>query len=320
MDNVIKLADLPQFQHDENQQIVKLDTDDLPMKEIVNLPQFQHDENQQIVHLNADDLSVRETVINTADHGEILQPEVNTQQEPDERLIAHEMTDEEKAIPNVKDLNEISRCYLNNMLKPYEDALAPATEVDQINLWIPQIFQEKDLKNVQKAIHGKVDIEDIKQAIVNFISGHLLSIIKVEPKMITPWDLAGTRDALTTKLFGPGNSEIPIEVTVGPTTYIHFLSEEFTFGLLNILDTNPSYLITVGGTKIKSDDIKRNYDPVNATEFKYEITTPLGLTRFYTPDFIQGIMTAAQWLNINAHTLVKDFKGIMNDTLIPLTF
>jgi hypothetical protein len=229
-------------------------------------------------------------------------------------------TNREPLMPNIEDLNETARLYMEYMIKPYRDALVPAESIEQLNLWYPLIFQGEHLQKVQKMLKDKLEVEIVKKIILDFMAGHIISLIKVKPKDITPWDLASTRDELSLKLFGEPINSLPVQVTIGPNTYTHMLSEEFTYGLLSVLEGQPSYLISINGTKIRLNDIKYKYDPTTAQGFTYEAIIPSGPSKFYSPDLIQGVMTGAKWINVDPHTLVKDLRGMMNNTMIALTF
>jgi hypothetical protein len=241
--------------------------------------------------------------------------------EPDAEYDYNEQKPEEDAVRMVEtsDLNDVTYAYLKTMVEPYSTAISQVIEVDQLTHWVPHIFQGELLEMVLKTLEQETDAEKAKISIINVLESLVLSTIQNIP-LITPWTIAGSRDEITTKLFGEASSIIPVHVTIGPNTYTHNLSEEFAFGLLSVLHDRPQFVISINGVMLSLENLEINYKPEYKQEFQYEATFPLGPARFNSPDVIQGVMTAAKWLNADPHTFAHTLKGLIDGQMVPLHF
>ena len=209
--------------------------------------------------------------------------------------------------------------YLQTLTKPYSEAIAVANTKDALLQWIPLVFQGNELAALTKAIEATKTLDDAKAAVTDFMGMQLLTAAAKKPRaVVTPWDVAIARDDMLTKWFGPASTTVPVQITVGPNVFKHDLTEEFAFGLLSVL--NDKYTFAINGVKLTLDDLKANYDPRDVQTEPYRAILPSGAAVFNSPDVIQGVMTAAQWLAVKPNTLVNDFTGVVNGQTTALTF
>lgn len=237
------------------------------------------------------------------------------QQEDDEQQDDEEADDEITLSP-------FTQAYVNALVKPYIDALSQADAKEGILQWLPLIFEGEYLEDTLVAVNKAEDIETARNSVINIMIESLVDEAQeTAGEIVTPWDIAAARDPQLVKLFGPANKQIPIQVAVGPNVYNHTLSQDFVFGILNVLNGNKQFNITLNGSQIPLEELQMNYTAPKDTEgVAYKATLPQGPAFFNSPDVIQGIMTASQWIRADPHTLVKELNGFIDGQWVPLNF
>ncbi len=216
----------------------------------------------------------------------------------------------------------VSQAYVYELLKPYINALVQADSKEALINWIPLVFQGDYQTEILAAVNLAASIEVARDEVIRVMIEKLLSLAdKTANGIITPWDLSVARDEQLSILFGPSSSQLPIQVTVGTNTYNHNISQDFAFGLLNMLHGNQEFLIRFGEHQITLDLIRNNY-AVNDDRKRtcYLAQLPQGECAFSTPEVIQGLITASEWLNLDSRLYVKDLTGIINETRTTITF
>lgn len=238
-----------------------------------------------------------------------------TQLEEDTLVNSNQTTDE-----NANNISDVTYNYMATLVKPYSDVIAPVANKDILYQWCTQVFQNENLEKVNLLINNAANVDAAKDAIISFMMGYLLSTITNKMRVIiTPWDVASIRDNITTEWFGAEKMTLPIKVTIGPNTYIHELSEELAFGLLSIL-SDKQYTFSVFDVRLMLEDISPNYIVNDKNIRNYKANIPMGEVTFNTPDVIQGVVTAAQWLSIDEYTLIKDLTITINGETTILNF
>lgn len=276
----------------------------------------QLDGNQPGVNINFDQPDVDQLDLNI----NVVQPAVNMNAAfviPEEN---NDDDDENNYDPEIK-VSPFTQTYVNLLVKPYIDALSHANSKEGLLEWLPLVFEADYLEDTLDAVTNAEDLETARNEIVNIMIESLIDEAgQTAGEVITPWDIANARDPQLTKLFGGPSKLLPVNVTVGPNVYTHNLSQDFVYGILNVLVDNKHFNITLNGTQIPLEEIKLNYIAPKDDGVAYKAVLPQGAVFFNSPDVIQGVMTAAQWINTDAHTFVKELNGFINGKWIPLNF
>ena len=222
-------------------------------------------------------------------------------------------------------LTDVSKAYIETVIYPYTEVLEPAN-FNEIIKWLPEVFNYDDVDEIVNNILQDFDdnfddnskAESAKSTILNFIRANWLKLLEVpEDYDITPWDLSGTRDQQIEQLIGPAEESLEIEVKIGPNKYSHVVTEELAYGLLLALDGHLEYLILMNGYELNINDICHKYQRETGVNFNYSANVNGYDVVFDSEDLIQGVVTAASWINVDPHDIITNF---MNDELFPQTF
>jgi hypothetical protein len=217
-------------------------------------------------------------------------------------------------------IRPVTRAYVDSMVEPYLTALSAADSTESIRTWLPMILQDPYLEEITTMTSDITDVEEMKALFVQYLTGKLFELAHAQTYQdmlpILPWDVARIKDPLFTKLFGEPSTTIPVQVTVGPNIYVHMLSQDFTFGLLSALCKDTSYSFKISGVELDITHLQSRYEPNAEVQHLYAATFPTGKAEFDTPETIQGINTAAQWLNIDSRTLVKDLTQLADNVAL----
>lgn len=241
---------------------------------------------------------------------------------------------------------DISRAYVNSLLKPYGEALFavnPADEEDAIEAlrqWslvllpgrngnelvsdINNVISEFERSNQARALNQNFPpdnrkyydllISKIKAKILEFLGDLLVSYVKdravlpgqIAALIVTPWDLAKYRNEELTRLFGQSMNELNISVIDRSKNFFqHSLGEEIVYGILVGLEGRKDFKLLFLNNTLKLEDFTAKYSYAHS---KYNVITNTNLYPFMTPDFIQGINTAALWLGVDPHTIIRTLK------------
>ena len=209
----------------------------------------------------------------------------------------------------------ITAAYLQSLLRPYQQAISVAEDVESLTSWVPIVLPEI-AEQLNDSIIQADDVEHGKLLILQALAEILVDPENVEA---TPWDIAGSRNEMAARLFGPSSDRVTVTVTTGPNTFEHYLTKELTMGIVLGLSGVPGFTVSIDGVpvdpeiygeRISNERDTRFYATVNGTVFY-----------FGTPEFIQGVITAAQWINVSPHDLVSGLHEVTeNNEFIPLDF
>lgn len=215
-------------------------------------------------------------------------------------------------------------------------------ELEALRQWIPLVLPGEHgiellniINNNEELITGLLDttnpifyIGEIRRQILMYIGSllleHVLGAIINQP--ITPWDLAKYRNEELTHLFGPGTDRLTVIININNNQYQeatalappnkeplalyqHVLTEEFTYGLIiSLQDTKDFSLFLLGDVldDILDENVLENRftDREQERYSRFVATTTYKQIFFDTPDFIQGVITGAQWRNVDPHTII----------------
>lgn len=254
---------------------------------------------------------------------------VNPEQElPLDVNLEQEQTTVEATEPTINNdddkiiLSILTDAYVDSLIGPYVDALEQADSKEGLLQWLPLVFDGEYLENILPVVDKTEDVDAARNAIIHFMKDALINKAQATAgKFLTPWDIALARDTQLEKLFGEAVKELPIQVTVGPNVYTHKLSQDIVFGILLILDNNEQFTITLNGNRVHLEELQLKYNNLKDAEgVAYKATLLQGSVFFNSPDVVQGIMTAAQWIKADPHTLVKDLNGFMDGNWVSLGF
>lgn len=217
-------------------------------------------------------------------------------------------------------ITPLTHAYITSMLEPYVTALSATNDVASIRQWFPMILQEPYLEEIVTMTNNIVDVEEMKASFILYLTTKLIELAHLQTYAdmlpILPWDVARIQDPLFTKLFGEPSLVIPVQVTAGPSIFVHMLSQDITFGLLSVLCKDVTYSFKISGVELDITHLLSRYEPKDDVQHLYAATLLTGKAEFDSPETIQGVKTAAQWLNIDSRTLVKDLMQLADNTAL----
>ena len=217
--------------------------------------------------------------------------------------------------PDFEQYQPATAAYLRTLLAPYHEALTAADSIETLTQWVPLVLPE-NADELNAAI-AELDVSQAKIVILLTLASIL---VLPHNNLATPWDLVKDRSELATRLFGPSSTTVPVLVTVGPNSFTHDLTEEQTYGILFGIENSPEFLISTSGVKITPADYQHLFiNPDIGHPFVAVINDEEIF--FSTTDFVQGIITAAQWTNRDPHSIITSLSQIGEDgSNTPLNF
>ena len=213
--------------------------------------------------------------------------------------------------PNVLgNIHPLTVVYINHLLQPYVEALSQADSVESLIPWIEQVDPE-NAPEIISGFEGK-ELEDCKNDILYDLASNL-NVGGEDYK--TPWDISSSLNEKAIRLFGQSSTELPIIITTGDNSFQHELSQELTYGILVALNNNPNFSVSLFGHELSRDEFDFIYVKNNdeETRERFVVNHNGQLIAFGTNEFIQGVITAADWLDVDPHTLVTDLRYVDGD-------
>ena len=188
--------------------------------------------------------------------------------------------------------------YLKFLLKPYHDALSVADSISALNEWIPLVLPESS----EALIEAIADL-DVEQAKLVILETFASTLVTPYDTSSTPWDL-NNRSKLAERLFGPSSDTVPVLVQTENNQFLHELTLDQTYGILIGLNDSPSFQLYISDVPITSDDYLEIFNSSIAPSY---VATINGEEYFFGDNqFVQGVITAAEWLDIDPHTIITD--------------
>jgi len=169
-----------------------------------------------------------------------------------------------------------------------------------------------------------VGIGDVTVDPIKFLMDVLVDIIKycyyevrnrVGPNF-TPWDFASKRKDIYRSIFGPLTNTINVKLEESAThisTVIN-ISEEQAAGILLTLPDRMKFKLKIRDAEISKQDFEKyilnyrfNMYP-GPGEPSYTVDIRNSTFVFSTPEFIQGALTAIQWIGQDQNQIIKDLR------------
>jgi len=208
--------------------------------------------------------------------------------------------------------------YINHLLSPYSGALTQAPSVEAIKQWIQAVIDGEVGVAFAAGLDEITDVTVAAETILQSLRAtYLTQAFQDKVGVITPWDVAEQRTPESEKLFGPASKSIEVMVTVGPNHYAHAMTLPFAFGLLSVLQGQTQFTLSVAGVPIIYNEILLTHKFLDETQ-QFHVTIGGQAMWFSDPEFIQGIVTGAQWLNVDPKTIITDLTGLVEGERKPL--
>jgi len=222
----------------------------------------------------------------------------------------------------------LGNTYINQLIKPYTDAIDTIDNLDVFMQWVEQIIPE-DLEKITS-----IDLVEAKYNFIYYLKTELFAYIcevknwafdgfvDADAKIVTPWNLSRYRNEKLARLLGPATNELPVTVVVGDKAFQHMMSEELALGILLSVDDRAQLFMY--NIPLTSDFLSASYEdpllfyPERASYKAFIINRNYWFT---SPDLIQGIKTGSEWFGEDPHAIVSELTLINdNDTETPITF
>lgn len=234
--------------------------------------------------------------------------------------------------------------YISHEIQPYIDTLNNVTTVNGVIEWIKQVFGGDYADYKIDLIRNRLDrmgyghLSDVDKAkhiaslsLINILMEGFfrrdISDVYLEPyglffsePMITPWDLANNRIEEAIQLFGQPTDVLSMTVTVNGNNFTHELTRELAIGILAGAQEEDDIIISFNGIPLERDrfleSLYTNNVSPDVLDYEYSVKVYDLSYGFNTPDFMQGVLTAANWLDVDINDIIIDF--INNKTGDPL--
>lgn len=222
--------------------------------------------------------------------------------------------------------------YLQALLLPYITILNHATNIDSIIQWIPMAFLPEHSHSISSNIErlpelyiaNKQDtrvLTSVKNTIIKYLLTELIELswdivdYEGERYIILPWDIlrAITDSVELAEMFGVTPKEVtfPVTVTIGRNQYVYNVCQDLVMGILlfsGIIGVD--FELTLLGIRLYPG-LEQFCNPNDPCSFRYlfnrnyqtnyQVTVNNITYWFDIAEFMQGIVTAAQWANIDHH-------------------
>lgn len=233
--------------------------------------------------------------------------------------------------------------YIRFLIQPYFDAIKNTDSVESINSWLDQVFEGELLEYIREDLVDNT-VDSVRRHIITRLIRGILEITGIgsnhNGKFYTPWNI---KHALQTsvnidpffqdlgKIFGieelpMNNSPTTFPVTVinnnrknNPpktvtvviinNTFVHNITYQHVLGIIAFYNyiNEPSPLFIFGfqvPEYINDVESMKNMDIYNTHMYAFNI----GGDTYYFDDieFFRGLLTAAQWLNVNPHDHINN--------------
>lgn len=206
--------------------------------------------------------------------------------------------------------------FLKTLLQPYHDALTAADTIEALTDWIPLVLPES-AEALNTAIIESENVEQAKLTILQTLASVLLD---PDNTTATPWEINRNRNEIAVRLFGPSSDTIPVVIINGPNTFQHELTQDLMYGILVGLTGIPGWNITIGNIEVTRERYDPSYNEDQIENTSYAATVDDVEIYFNGVDFVQGVITAAQWTQRDPHTIITklmelgddDFENIIN--------
>lgn len=238
-----------------------------------------------------------------------------------------------------------SIAYLQHLLTPYAQAVEQAESVESVYAWLdlalPGELAKHARSEVAKAVDKAGEVDDTeklkaaRRAVIEYLEAEILELAgnaswDMLDMNILPWDIkkAITKDEELEKMLqqNDGTDKLVVTVRIGANEYSHSLTEDFVAGILLYYNVAVQPItLFLYGVPLTTDYAVSRHNENAAREGNepapYIVSVGGEDVAFWTPDFLQGAATAAQWLKEDYHTRVTNLRTFDDDgNEVPLTF
>jgi len=218
------------------------------------------------------------------------------------------------------ELRTPSDIYLDALVAPYVNVMKNIYDTQTFYDWVIQIIPEDDYNFGEIENKLALDLQTQKDNFIKLLKDKLISSIDYHEGMglkaadFTPWELGRFRDEETTRLFGPASiGPLPVIVILNNQPSEIPISEEFAAGLgIGLAGYIPLYMY---GVPLDINHLSGKFSADNPY-----LDTPLYHTKingtdyyFTSPDFVQGAITASNWLGLDAKKAITELYSINDD-------
>ena len=216
----------------------------------------------------------------------------------------------------VFELTPMTQSHLNHMILPLIESINNAQSVDVLIQWVSSVLPGNE--EVIASLNTTQDVNAAKQYIIQYIAVELLNSTGKSIQTITPWDLHSTRTDVLTQFFGPVTQTLLITVNVGQ--HQHLMSQDLAFGIVLILYNHQQFKLLLDDYELTINEMAIPYMTSEQNIKTYQLVTSIGDITFNGAEVVQGIITAAQWLNVDPHTLVDNLRENTAEGQVLLNF
>lgn len=210
----------------------------------------------------------------------------------------------------------IINVFIQHLLQPYRDVLAPADSKESLIEWVQAVLPEHHEDIIANL--GDLDLEQTKIQILHELEQYL-----VLEGGRTPWDISSNRNEISERLFGPKSDTLPVHIVHGENIFQHDLTEELTYGILIGLVNSPDFAVYFFGIPLDHSQLDERYvvQDEQLAAGNFAVNYGDSIITFTTPQFIQGVVTASEWVNTDPHTIVTNLRQLDENLVVtPLTF
>lgn len=199
--------------------------------------------------------------------------------------------------------------YTESLLAPYYSSVSVATDAAAVNDWMDAVLTDE-----QSAIFNqnlKQDsVENAPEYAIDSLRALMHGFIR-KLDFTDPWFVLESMGGFLKENPYADNKTIQVNVVVGASSYPHEMTYELAYGILSAT----TYKLYVADCELWKETYHRR-----PSDNYYEATVNGSTVQFNTDDFLQGIITAAEWDNVDAHTLIANFVQNNGEITIPVEF
>ncbi len=235
-----------------------------------------------------------------------------------------------------KQLHSTTIAMIRSLLEPYAVAMEPAP-LDAVYNWLPQVFpvelaayarstadtEQNRLITTSLTVPSQLDLEHIaKNAIIEYFVAELLELGGNEASnkgsnIIIPWDVlkAIVKDLEFRTLFQyPENTTtLSVSAIINGQQVTYPMSRDLAAGIFLVSNAfNVNFQMTMFGLELSSDMFPP-VDEETAANFIFNVDVTINTYGFDTPEFMQGIVTGTDWINLQNQSMVN--QSIVNHHL-----
>lgn len=265
--------------------------------------------NQELIENQSENIDNNQQIENQPDNIDNNQDFEDVVTHPVEYDEVNNLADNIKTLELQNNNNErvkiLLDSYINGYIDQFNTVLQQADSVPSLVQWTELIFTGQYLNDIKDLLATINNVDEAR----SFILDYIRQLLPTE-NIISPWQLASTRNDINQSFFGPATEQLPIFVTVGPNIYNHLLTQDFCFGILLAISDQQQLILSINNTPIVLNDLLPLYN--TEKQSKYSCDSSVGPIFFDSIDFITGLITGAQWIDVDAHKFIANLRSFEN--------